>query len=434
MSTTETQSITDTKLERIAFLSQNDSTKEFRCLMHHFNEESLKTCFYQLDGNKAVGIDRVDKKSYGHNLDDNLKKLISNMKQMSYRPAAIRQVSIPKEGKSGAFRSLGISNFEDKLVQKMMQRILESIYEPLFLDCSYGFRQGRSCHDAIKKLRHYLYTRSVQTVIDVDLENFFGTLDHQELVKILQMKIKDNRLIRYIIRMLKSGVMANGEMTISEEGAVQGSICSPILANILAHYAIDQWFEEVVKTHCKGKVKLFRYCDDLCICCEYESDALRVKTALAKRLTKFTLKMNEEKTKLVTFDRKSEYKTSFNFLGFTFYFGKSQTGIKIPKLKTEGKRMRSKLKKVNQWAKEVRNQYKLKTIWQKFCIKLEGHIQYYGVSFNIKRIETFLYRTVQIMFKWLNRRSQKKSFTWEKFQLFLLANPLPRVRVCHKLF
>ena len=262
MSTTETQSITDTKLMRIAFLSQSDSTKEFWCLMHHFNEESLKTCYYQLGANKAVGIDGVDKKSYGEDLDSNLKKLITNMRQMSYRPAVVRQVSIPKEGKSGASRNLGISNFEDKLVQKMMQRILESIYEPLFLDCSYGFRPKRGCHDAIKALSDHLYTRPVQTVIDIDLENFFGTLNHQELVKILQMKIKDSRLIRYIVRMLKSWVLANGEMTISEEGTVQGSICSPVLANVLAHYAIDQWFEEIVKVHCKGEVKLFRYCDD----------------------------------------------------------------------------------------------------------------------------------------------------------------------------
>jgi len=169
MRTTETRTITDTKLERIALLSRNDPTKEFGCLMHHFNEESLKTCYYQLDGNKAVGVDGVDKKGYGENLSYNLKALISNMKQMSYRPGIIRQVLIPKEGKTGTFRNLGISNFEDKLVQKMMQRILESIYEPLFLECSYGFRPGRSCHNALKDLSRHLYAGKVQTIIDIDL-------------------------------------------------------------------------------------------------------------------------------------------------------------------------------------------------------------------------------------------------------------------------
>lgn len=434
MSTTETQTVTDTKLARIAWLSQQDSTKEFNSLMHYFNEESLKTCYYQVDGKKAVGIDGVDKKSYGEDLDGNLKKLIANMKQLSYRPGAIRQVSIPKEGKAGEVRNLGISNFEDKLVQKMMQRILESIYEPLFLNCSFGFRIQRSCHLAIKELRDHLYARPVQVVIDIDLENFFGNLDHQALIKILQIKIKDKRLMRYIIRMLKAGVLAHGEMTISEEGAVQGSSCSPVLANIFAHYVIDQWFEEVATIHCKGEIKLFRYGDDMCICSQYESDAIRIKSALAKRLNKFKLKLNEEKTKMVSFNRNSEGKASFNFLGFTFYWGKSRNGFKVPKVKTDGKRMRTKLQKVNDWAKEVRNQYKLKIIWQKLCIKLEGHIQYYGVSHNIKRVETFLHHTEQIIFKWLNRRSQKKSFTWEKFQLFLLANPLPKARVIHKFF
>lgn len=432
MSSTETQILMDTKLERIAWLSRNDSTKEFVNLMHHFNEKSLKSCYYQLAGKKAVGIDKVNKESYGENLEKNLRNLITKMKQMSYRPGIIRQVLIPKEGKSGVYRSLGISNFEDKLVQKMMQRILESIYEDLFLECSYGFRPGRSCHDAIKALRHHLYARPVRQIIDVDLENFFGTINHQKLIEILQIKIKDKRLIRYIIRMLKSGVLGNGELIISEEGTAQGSVCSPILSNILAHYVIDQWFEETVKAHCEGEVKLFRYCDDICICCEYRKDAIRIRTALAKRLSKYKLRMNEEKTKLIAFDR--DNKTSFNFLGFTFYWGKSQYGYKIPKVKTEGKRMRAKLKRVNQWAKEVRNKYKLKIIWKKLYVKLAGHIQYYGVSFNINKVRTFIDQARTIVFKWLNRRSQRKSFSWKKFELYVIANPLPRAKIIHKLY
>jgi RNA-directed DNA polymerase len=422
MGITDTQITTDTKLERIAWLSQRDSTKEFRSLMHHFNEESLKECFYQLNGRKALGIDGVDKESYGEHLEDNIKELITKMKHMSYRPGVIRQVLIPKEGKSKATRSLGISNFEDKLVQKMTQRVLESIYEPIFLECSYGFRPEKGCHDAIKALHNHLYSRPVQKIIDVDLENFFGSIDHGKLIEVLQIKIKDKKFIRYIVRMLKSGVLSNGDITVSEEGTVQGSICSPILANIFTHYVIDEWFEKVVKIHCKGEVKLFRYADDLCICCQYESDAIRIKLALAKRLTKYNLKMNEEKTKLVTFNRESKDKPSFNFLGFTFYWGKASRGFKVPKVMTEGKRMRAKLKKVNQWAKDIRNQYKLKIIWKKLCIKLEGHIQYYGVSFNLRKVEVFLRQASEIIFKWLNRRSQKQSFTWGKFQLFMLAN------------
>lgn len=433
MRTSESYNITDTKLERIAWLSSKDSTKEFDCLMHLFNEESLQKCYHQLNGNKAVGLDGVDKESYGKNLDNNLKELILSMKQMSYKPGNIRQVLISKEDKSNVKRSLGISNFEDKLVQKMMQRILESIYEPIFLDCSYGFRTGRSCHSAIKDLSKHLFSRPVSTVIDIDLENFFGTLNHTKLIEILEVRIKDQRLIRYITRMLKSGVLTNGELNISQEGAIQGSIVSPILANTLAHYVIDKWFEEVAKVHCKGEIRLFRYCDDLCICCQYESDAIRIKTALTKRLSRFKLKMNQDKTKLVSFNRENSKRVSFNFLGFTFYWGKSRNGFRVPKVKTEGKRMRSKLKKVTQWIKEIRNRYKLKVIWQKFCIKLEGHVRYYGVSFNVYRVQAFIQHARRIVFKWLNRRSQKKSFSWEKFEKFVSANPLPKARICHEI-
>jgi len=399
--------------------------------MHHFNEESLKRCYYQLDSGKAVGIDGVNKKAYGANFGENLKKLVANMKRMAYRPGTIRQVAIPKEGQSGQ-RLLGISNFEDKIVQKMMQKVLESIYEPIFLDCSYGFRTGRSCHSALKELRHHLDTRPVTTVIDIDLENFFGTIDHKELVKILQIKIKDKRFIRYIVRMLKSGILANGELSVSEEGAVQGSICSPVIANVFAHYVIDLWFEETVKTHCKGETRLFRYSDDCVACCEFAEDALRIRTALAKRLAKYKLKLHEEKTKLVNFKKGSN--NFFDFLGFTFYWGVTRAGNKVPKIKTEGKRLRLKLKKVNNWAKEVRNKYPLKEIWDKFCVKLQGHIRYYGVSFNFMRVNEFIVQTTRIMFKWLNRRSQKKSFSWDKFQLFLESNPLPKALIYHKLF
>lgn len=308
------------------------------------------------------------------------------MKRMAYKPGNIRQVLIPKAGKLGATRPPGISNFEDKLVQKMTQKILESIYEGLFLECSYGFRPERSCHSAIKDLRHHLDNKRVRAVIDVDLSNFFGKIDHEKLINILKIKIGDKRFLRYIVRMLKSGILTDEGLRISEEGTVQGRPASPILANIFAHYVIDEWFEKVVKAHCKGEVRLFRYCDDLRICSEYENDASRIKEALAKRLEKFKLEMNQGKTKLIKFDYSKVRNTSFNFLGFTFYWGKSRTGRTIPKVKTEGRRMIAKLKRVNQWAKENRSKYRLKELWKKLCIKLEGHIQYYGVSFNTERV------------------------------------------------
>lgn len=438
MESLELYDITTTKLKRIAWLSSRDSNKEFHQLMHHFDEKSLKVCFHELQGNKAVGIDGINKSDYGSQLDENIKDLVSRMKSMSYRPQAVRQVLIPKEGKVNAYRSLGISNFEDKLVQRMMQKVLESIYEPLFLDCSYGFRPGRGCHDAVRELSQYLFKNVVATVIDVDLASYFGSINHKELEAILREKIKDKRFMRYIVRMFKAGVLSENELKISDEGVPEGSIASPILSNIFAHYVIDLWFESTVKKHCRGKVEMFRYCDDMVVCCQYQQDAERVKKALAKRLTRYKLKMNEDKTHCVEFSkvlyRQGKSQGTFDFLGFKFYLGRSRNGVVMSKVKTSGTRIRSKLKKVNQWAKEIRNKHRLKQIWKMFCIRLQGHIRYYGVSFNYRGVSRFLDKAKKLMFKWLNRRSQRRSFSWGKFQLFVIQNPLPSAKIYHKLF
>jgi len=438
MGAPETQVNTKTKLNKIALLSRSDPNRSFESLMHHFNEESLKECFYELDGKKAVGIDGIDKETYGKDLNQNIAKLISSMKAMAYRPGPVKEVLIPKEGKPGATRPLGISGFEDKIVQKMMQQILESIYDPLFLECSYGFRPGRGCHDAIRALQHHLHNNAIQTIIDIDLKNFFGTIDHRILESILKEKIKDTKFIRYINRMFKAGVLSNGDMVMSDEGVPQGSICSPILSNIFAHYAIDLWIEEMVKPNCKGKVNLFRYADDAIICCQYDGDALRIRKALTKRLEKFKLELNEEKTKQVPFDKRliaqGIEQGTFDFLGFTFYWGKAKSGRIIPKLKTKAKTMRSKLNKVKEWIKKVKDKIPLKQIWKTFTAKLRGHVNYYGVSHNAEQVSTFLNGAKRIVFKWLNRRSQRKSFTWEQFAKYMKTHPLPTVKIVHKLF
>jgi RNA-directed DNA polymerase len=435
--TTEIRETTATKLARIAKLSASNSLKRFDSLMHLFNEGSLAACFHALDGKKAVGVDGVRKAEYGEHLESNLEELISRMKRMGYRPGPVRQVLIPKGDKAGATRPLGISNFEDKLVQGVTRQVLESIYEPLFLPGSYGFRPGRSCHDAIRDLLDHLYRNSVQTVIDVDLAKFFDTIDHELLLGMLREKVNDPKFLRYLQRMFKSGVLAAGELTIGDEGVPQGSLCSPVLANIYAHYVIDCWLEEVVKVHCAGKIAWFRYADDLVICCEFERDALRVRKALSSRLSRYKLSLNEQKTRLVDFARPRSGQPRpgvFDFLGFTFYWGRSRNGAPTPKVKTNGKRMRAKLKSVNVWGRTIRSRYPLKHIWSVFCAKLRGHIQYYGVSFNTRAVQTFLMKATRILFKWLNRRSQRRSFNWEQFALFIKAHPLPRATVCHPLF
>ena len=225
MITTENQYNTDTKLRRIAMLSGEDSKKEYTSLMHYFNSESLLGCFHQLDGKKAIGIDGITKDAYGVNLQNNIDDLINRMKRMAYIPNPVKEVLIPKEGgKPGATRPLGISILEDKIVQKMMQKVLEAIYEPTFYGCSYGFRPGRGCHDAIKALQQHLYKNDVEVVIDIDLGNFFGTIDHGIMKEILSRRIKDPKFMRYIDRMFKAGVLADGDLRIEEAGVPQGSI------------------------------------------------------------------------------------------------------------------------------------------------------------------------------------------------------------------
>ena len=429
---------TDTALAEIAYLSARNPAQVFHSLMHHINEGSLQRCFEKLDGKKALGVDGISKTVYGENLQVNIEDLIQRMKRMAYRPQAVRQVLIPKEGKPGATRPLGIGCFEDKLVQSRVREILESIYEPLFLDWSYGFRPGQSCHDAIKDLRNHLYSEEVEVVIDVDLANFFGTIDHDVLQNLLKAKIKDTKFMRYISRMLKAGVLAEGDLSVSDEGVPQGSCCSGIFSNIVAHHVIDEWIEDTVKPLMKGTLKTFRYADDLVICCRYEEDAVRVRKALAKRLEKYKLKLNEDKTKMVRFSKSKQRQgikqEAFDFLGFTFYLGKSRRKAIIPKIKTSGKRYRSKLSKVKDWARQIRNKAPLGDIWKTFCSKLRGHVQYYGVSFNSKAVANFLREAEKIMFKWLNRRSQRKSFDWDQFRMFQKQYPLPEAKIYHKLF
>lgn len=429
---------TATKLERIAWLSGRDHEKMFECLIHHIDYDRLLDNFNRLDPNKAIGIDGINKREYENNLESNLDALVDKMKRMAYIPLPVKEVLIPKDGQPGKFRPLGISVLEDKIVQGAFRQVLEAIYEPIFLECSHGFRPRRGCHTAIKDLRRYLYENPVEIVIDIDLKNFFGTIDHKTLEDILREKIKDEKFIRYIIRMFKAGVLSEGELKVGEEGVPQGSICSPILANIYAHKAIDEWVEKIIQPYCKGKVKLFRYADDAIICCEKTDDAVQIRKVLPKRLEKYKLTLNEEKTEMVEFSRQKVLlgipQGTFDFLGFTFYWGKTRNGRIIPKLKTSSKTIRKKLDKVTEWCKETRNKLNLKDLWKTFCSKLRGHTQYYGVSFNSERIGNFFYESTRIVFKWINRRSQKKSFTWEKFGKFMEKNPLPRAKICHPLY
>ncbi len=427
--------IMKTKFAIISKLSADNPEMVFNQLMHHFNKENLLSWYQSLKGKVAVGIDGMTKEKYGENLDENLDALLEKLKTMSYVPSPVKQILIPKEGRNKGTRPLGIGNFEDKIVQKGVQKILEAIYEPVFWNSSYGFRPRLGCHDAIKALRGHLYSQSVRKVIDLDLSNYFGTIDHELLMEQLSDKIQDKRFLRYICRMFKAGILSDGELIVSDEGVPQGSICSPILANIYAHYALDDWFNKTVKSHCKGKVEIFRYADDAVICCENAKDAERIRAVLPKRLIKFNLRLNEDKTKIIVFNKfERKNSKSFDFLGFTFYLGLTKSGRVVPKLKSCGKRIRSKLTNVNKWCRNNRNAHPLQEFWKSFCRKLRGHVQYYGISFNSKAVQVFIFKSLKIFFKWVNRRSQRKSMNYDQFALFQLRFPPPEAKIYHRLF
>jgi group II intron reverse transcriptase/maturase len=429
---------TETKLKRLRQRSVENPGCEMRWVMPLFSAEGFRHWFRQLNGKKAVGIDGVTKEQYGNNLDSNISDLILRMKRFSYRPGAVREVLIPKG--DGKFRPLGIGNLEDKMVQTGIAEVLEAIYEPQFYDFSYGFRPNRSCHMAIQALRDHLFKNPVSCVIDVDLKNFFGSIKHDVLVEFLRIRIKDESFLRYIVRTLKAGILREGEFVVTDEGTPQGSPASPILANIVAHYVIDDWFVQMATPVMRGQTKMVRYADDLVICCELESDADRILKGLKGRLAKYGLELNEEKTKVVKFNKrrffyKGEKQGTFDFLGFTIYMGKTENKkFAIPKLQTSRKRMKIKLKTVNEWMKLNYHKVRMRPLWETFRRKLTGHMQYYGVSFNSLNISKFFRSATLIFFKWMNKRSQKRSLTWKQFYNFLKLYPLPKIKIYKKLF
>lgn len=428
---------TATKLNRIAQLSHEDSQSEFNWLMPHFNKESLVSCYHALNRKKAVGIDGVTKEDYGKHLDKNIDALLKQMKSMSYRPQAVKEVLIPKEGVPGAMRPLGISAFEDKLVQLQMARILEAIYEPIFRDCSYGFRPQRSCHTAVQALFSHLGRKETEIILDVDLKNYFGLIQHDTMLSFLRRKIKDERFIRYVARMLKAGIFKDGRFEVSDEGSPQGNIISPILSNIYAHYVLDTWLEDIVPQYTQQEVTTFRYADDQIICCKDSKDAIKVQKALKKRLNRFGLELNADKTKVIRFN-KSDFpklkQDTFDYLGFTFYIRKSRKGYPQIAIKTSSQRFYSKLRNVKYWCQQNKNKQRLCPLWKTFNAKLRGHIQYYGVSLNSDCVYSFVYQATGIFFKWINRRSQRRSMNWEQFNKFRKVFPGVKVSIVHNLY
>jgi len=428
------------KLNLITQIARIDKDCKFNNLIHLVTENSLRDCFKQLGKSKASGIDNVTKAEYEKDLEKNLDNLLQRMKRMSYYPQAVRRTYIPKVG--GKLRPLGIPALEDKLVQMAMSKILEAIYEVDFHDNSYGYRKGRSCHDALARINSRIMGKPVNYIIDADIKGFFDNVDHYWLLRFLKVRVADKRFLVYIERFLKSGVMKDGEYQDTEEGTPQGGSISPILANIYLHYVLDRWFNRNIQTKCPGYTDLVRYCDDFVICAQRKSEAYRILDRIKRRVSRFGLELSEEKTGIVEFGRfaaanrgkEGKRAETFYFLGFTHYCSRSRNGKFKVGRKTEKSRYRKGLKKVKEFVKKNRNLLKLEEIWKRVKSMLTGHFRYYGVNENIRSLCNFLYEVTKLLFKWLNRRSQRRSFNWDKFSLYLKRYPLPSPKIYNNLY
>jgi group II intron reverse transcriptase/maturase len=426
-----------TKLEALTLRAREDPKCKFTSLAHLLSEEFLKGCFWELKRDKASGIDGVTVQEYEVNLEENLKDLVERLKAKRYRPQPVRRVYIAKP--DGGKRGLGILAVEDKVVEMGIKRIVEAIFEVDFMDVSFGFRPNRSCHIALDVLDKAMMTKPVNYIVDMDIEKFFDTIDHGWLMRCLRERIIDTSLLRLIVRFLKAGVMEEGKYREVDRGTPQGGIISPILANIYLHYILDLWFERVVKKQLTGYAQLIRYGDDFIVCFQRGDEAKVFEEMLKQRLSKFGLKIAEGKSRVIGFGRRewekarreSKKVATFDFLGFTHYCDKTRSGKFKLGRKTSGKRFRQKMRAVNQWLKRVRNQVTLAEWWKVFRLKLIGHYRYYGISGNMQALRKFSREASALAYKWINRRSQKKSFTYVQYRNFKKYNPLPEPKIYH---
>ncbi len=420
-----------TKIARINQISKERPKEIFTSIYHLINKELLKECFDELDGNKAVGIDKITKDEYRLKLDSNLDTLIEKLKDKSYRPSPARRVNIPKA--NGKLRGLAIANFEDKIVQMAIKKILEAIFELKFTINMFGFRPNRGCHDALKYLNQCIMYNKVNYILDADIKGYFDNIDHDKLMKCLKMKIRDNNLLRLIKRFIKAGILENGMYIKGELGTPQGSILSPVLANIYMYYALILWFEKIKKIS-KGYIEIINYADDMIICFQYENETKKIYELMKIRLKQAGLEFAENKTRLIEFGRFAMERRNkrglgktetFDFLGFTHYCGKSKNGKFRVKRKTCKKKFKQKVQEYKMWIKQNRNG-QLKNIIITTKKKLTGHYNYYGITDNIDSIRKYHYCINKLLFKWLNRRSQRKSYTPEQFKQMLKVFELPK--------
>ena len=419
-------------LLKVVERAQREPEGRFHALAQLIDMPALERAYRRQRADAAVGMDGVTKEQYGQALEVNLQDLQARLKAQRYRHQPIRRVHIPKA--QGKTRPIGISAFEDKVVQDAVREVLEAIYEQDFLGCSYGFRPGRSAHDAVRTLEQMVHQGEGRWIFEADIVSFFDSVDRTELKKMLEVRVADGSLLRLIGKCLHVGVLDGEAMVEPELGTAQGSVLSPLLGNIYLHHVLDRWFATEGQPRLRGKTTLIRYCDDFIIGFEREDDAGRVRAVLEKRLGRFGLTLHPDKTRLLPFWRPSTTQqsgqgpASFDFLGFTFYWRRTRTGHWRMGCKTRRASLRRATQAIYDWCRRHRHQ-SVEAQHAALSRRLRGHFNYFGVNGNFQSLLQLVGATKRAWYKWLCRRSQRKRLTWERFTDFLRQRPLPRPRI-----
>jgi RNA-directed DNA polymerase len=432
-----------TKQQRIVELAKQAPPMSFTSLAYFMDIDWLQEAYRRTRKDGAVGVDGQTAEDYAVNLEANLRSLLDRAKSGTYRAPPVRRVHIPK-GTGNETRPIGIPTFEDKVLQRAVVMLLEPIYEQDFLDCSYGFRPGRSAHQALQALWQQTMDRKGGWIVEVDVRKFFDTLTHAHLRAFLQQRVRDGVLLRLIGKWLQAGVLEDGTWTTTEAGSPQGGVISPMLANVYLHYVLDVWFEQEVKPRLRGRAFLIRYADDLVMGFACEDDARRVLEVLPKRFGKYGLTLHPDKTRLMPFGRPSGSRTktdsgeggkpgTFEFLGFTHYWGRSRKGYWMVQRKTASSRLSRALAKIAAWCRSNRHRpvaEQHQTLWQ----KVRGHFGYFGVAGNSEALRRFRHEVARIWRKWLSRRRRRGPLSWLRFTELLRRYPLPPAVLVHSVY
>ncbi len=423
-----------TSLWGIANKAAQDKAYRFRNLFGMLDVSFLFWCWEFINRKASAGVDKISALQYEEDLISNIRQLVKAVKEKRYRAKLVLRKYIPKG--DGKMRPLGIPTVADKLLQLGVTKILEAIYEQDFLSCSYGYRPKTGVHKAVKDLSEQLRQGRFNVIVEADIKSFFTHIDHDLLLEMLAKRIDDKPFLNLIRKWLKAGVLDKGQIICPTTGTPQGGTVSPILANIYLHHVLDVWFYDVVQAHCRGQVYLCRYADDFVCAFENETDAKRFYIALKKRLKGFNLEVAEEKTRLIEFSRhRLNSPLSFDFIGFEFRWElsrriKNRLRRPILKRRTSRKKMRASLAKFKAWLKAARSM-PMKYLFPALNRKLRGYYQHYGLRGNYNSLNAFVYRVTQALYKWLNRRSQRRSYNWEGFKAMMKSFKILQPRIVH---